>query len=110
MFNKVILVGRITADPTLKTAGDKEYCGFQIAVNRYKKDEVDFFKVATFGHTAEFISQYVNKGDLLLVDGRLTTNQWQGKDGTQKRSVEIIANGVNLLRKKAQDGNDEIPF
>ena len=102
MFNKVILVGRITADPTLKTAGDNEYCGFQIAVNRYKKDEVDFFKVATFGHTAEFISNYVNKGDLLLVEGRLQNNEWQGQDGVKRRSTEIIANSVQLMRKKNQ--------
>ena len=113
-FNKVILTGRITADPTLKTAGDKEYCGFQIAVGRYGKDNgADFFKVSTFGHTAEFISQYVNKGDLLLVEGRLQNNEWEGQDGTKKRSTEIIANSAQLLRKKTnaeEKQNDKIPF
>ncbi len=101
-FNKVILTGRITQDPALKMAGDREYCGFQIAINRYKDTGVDFVKVATFGHTAEFVSQYVNKGDLLLVEGRLQNHEWQGQDGVKRRSTEIIANSVQLMRKKNQ--------
>ena len=108
-FNKVIVTGRIAQEPELKMAGDREYCGFQIAINRYKDTGVDFVKVATFGHTAEFVSQYVNKGDLLLVEGRLQNNEWQGQDGVKRRSTEIIANTVQLMRKKNQSNEAELP-
>jgi single-strand DNA-binding protein len=128
-FNKIILTGRITKDPNLKyLESGKAHVGFQIAVDGYDKDkQADFFHVATFGHTAEFISKYVNQGDLLLVEGRLVNNNWITKDGEKRYSVQIIAQQVQLLRKKntaneepkeeseeeipeIQDGTDEIPF
>ncbi len=133
MFNKVILVGRITHDPEIKIANDKQYLDFQLAVNRYGKDDKsDFFKVVCFGKTAEFVDKYVKKGNLMLIEGSLRDNQWTDEYGQKKRKTEIIAQRIQLLEKRQKEqeqlpspqpqeipeptvedengGKDEIPF
>ena len=112
MFNKVILVGRITHDPELKIANGKEYLDFQFAVNRYGKNNgADFFKVVCFGKTAEFIDSYVKKGNLLLVEGSLRDNQWTDEYGQKKRKTEIIAQRIQLLEKKEkqEEQGEQLP-
>ncbi len=120
-FNKVVLTGRITAEPELKTSGEKEFMNFSLAVNRYGKDAAaDFFKVVVFGKTAEFISKYIHKGDLLLIEGRLSTSSWVDNNGVKKYSTDILSNSVMLMRRKNENSqseknvqdkdSDEIPF
>ncbi len=101
-YNKVILVGRITHDPELKaTTSGTEIVNFQLAVNRYGKDnKADFFRIVCFGKTAEFVSTYVTKGRLLLVEGSLRNNVWQDNTGQKRSSVEITANRVELMEKR----------
>ncbi len=100
-FNKVILVGRITHDPELKvTQGGTEVVNFQLAVNRQRKDDpADFFRIVCFNKTAEFLSNYVTKGKLLLVEGSLRNNTWQDNSGQKKTSTEIIAMRIALMEK-----------
>lgn len=103
-YNKVILVGRITHDPELKaTTSGTEIVNFQLAVNRYGKDnKADFFRIVCFGRTAEFVSTYVTKGRLLLVEGSLRNNVWQDNAGQKRNSVEITANRVELMEKRGE--------
>ena len=121
-MNKVILTGRITKEPELKQSGETIFCPFNIAVNGYKKGDVDFFKVTAFNNSAKFIKEYVHKGDLLLVDGSLHTNKWT-YEGVEHSIVEITAQNVQLMRKKQTTSefkkgdnsensvqSDEIPF
>ena len=109
MFNKVILVGRITHEPQIKVANDKEYLDFQIAINRYGKNEQsDFFKIVCFGKTAEFVDAYVKKGNLLLVEGSLRDNQWTDEYGQKKRKTEVMAQRIQLLQKKEKQ-EEQLP-
>lgn len=101
-YNKVILVGRITHDPELRaTISGTEVVNFRLAVNRYGKDQqADFFKIVCFGKTAEFVSNYVTKGRLLLVEGSLRNNVWQDNTGQKRSSVEVIANRIEFMEKR----------
>lgn len=94
MINRVIIAGRMVADPELKrTATGKAVTTFRIAFNR--KDEADFFTVVAWGSTAENVVKYTAKGRTVTVDGRLTSRQYE--TGGQKRTViEIVAESVEF--------------
>ncbi|WP_036225952.1 single-stranded DNA-binding protein [Mesoaciditoga lauensis] len=110
-YNKVILVGRITHDPELKaTTSGTEIVNFQLAVNRYGKDkQADFFRIVCFGRSAEFVSTYVKKGTLLLVEGSLRNNVWEDSTGQKRSNTEIIANRVEIMEKKGSNTFEEAP-
>ena len=136
-FNKVILLGNLTRDPEVRyTPSGTAVASFAIAVNRkYKqgdetKDEVSYIDIVVFGKTAENCGQYLNKGDGILVDGRLQQRRWDDKETGQKRSkVEVVAQSVNFMPKRSAQpaagsrggteaepmpeppvGEDDIPF
>jgi single-strand DNA-binding protein len=108
-FNKVILLGNLTRDPEVRyTPSGTAVASFAIAVNRkYKqgeetKDEVSYIDIVVFGKTAENCGQYLNKGDAILVEGRLQQRRWDDKDSGQKRSkVEVVAQLVNFMPKRS---------
>jgi single-strand DNA-binding protein len=106
-FNKVMLIGRLTRDPELRyTSGGLAMVSFSIAVDRPFKDQqtgerkTDFFRCKAWRQKAEFVSNYVQKGRLVAVDGRIEMNEYVGQDGTKKYSTDIVADNVELL-----DGN-----
>lgn len=111
-YNKVIQLGNLTRDPEVRyTPGGTAVASFAIAVNRrYKqgdevKDEVSYFDVVAFGKTAENCGQYLNKGDSVLIDGRLQQRRWDDKETGQKRSkVEIVAQTVTFMPKRNTGG------
>ena len=111
-FNKVILLGNLTRDPEVRyTPSGTAVASFAIAVNRkYKqgeetKDEVSYIDIVVFGKTAENCGQYLNKGDAILVEGRLQQRRWDDKDSGQKRSkVEVVAQVVNFMPKRTGAG------
>lgn len=93
-FNKVILGGRLTSDPELKTTQSGiSVTSFRIAVNRRSKDgnESDFFSVTAWRKTAEFISQYFRKGSCICVSGSLQNREWTDKDGNKRTVTEVQA-------------------
>ncbi len=101
-FNKVIFVGRLTKDPVIvQGKNDTTFCGFSIAVGRFKKDETDFFDAIAFGTQAEFLVKNTHEGDLLLVEGRLQNELWADQDGTKRQKAKIFVNALELLCKKA---------
>lgn len=102
-FNKVILIGNLTANPELKqTASGISACTFSIAVNRKYKDEngntaCDFINIVTWRKTAEFVNQYFTKGKPILVCGQLQTRTWTDKEGNKRYATEVVADEVSFV-------------
>lgn len=102
-FNKVILIGNLTADVELKaTASGTSVCSFSIAVNRRFKGEngqqdCDFITIVAWRQQAEFVSRYFSKGKPILVCGRLENRPWTDKNGNKRVSTEIIAEEVSFV-------------
>ena len=103
-FNKVILVGNMTADPELKqTTSGTSVCSFSIAVNRrFTKAEqgqqtVDFINVVSWRQNAEFVSRYFKKGNPILVCGQLQTRTWTDNQGQKRYATEVIADEVSFV-------------
>ena len=104
-FNKVILIGNITADPELKqTQSGTSVCSFSIAINRYSKEpdakKVDFFTVVAWQAKAEFVSRYFKKGSGIVIVGRLENREWTDKQGNKRISTEIIAEEISFAGGK----------
>ncbi len=111
-FNKVILLGNLTRDPEVRyTPNGIAVASFAIAINRkYKqgdetREEVSYIDIVVFGKQAESCGQYINKGDSVLIDGRLQQRRWDDKESGQKRSkIEVIAQSVNFMPKRSSPG------
>ena len=101
-FNKVILIGNLTADPELKqTTNGVSVCSFNIAVNRsFVKEndqKCDFFTIQTWRHQAEFVTKFFTKGKPILVCGQLQTRNWTDKEGHKRTSMEIVADELQFV-------------
>jgi len=104
-LNKAILIGNLTRDPELRSlpSGIK-VCSFSIATNRVWKDKdgvkqeaADFHNIVVFGRQAENVSQYMRKGNSLLVEGRMQTRSWEDKtSGEKKYRTEVVADRVQF--------------
>ena len=105
MLNSVNLMGRLTADPELKTTENgNSVVSFSIAVQRsYQRDQVDFIDIVAWRRTAEFICQYFKKGQMIAIEGSLQTRNWTDKEGKNRKSVEVIANNVHFCEGRKQD-------
>lgn len=95
-MNQICLVGRLTGDPSSKQFGERVVAEFSIAVNRNKKDETDFFNVKVWGKSAEFVLNYLRKGRLVSVSGRMESRKYE-KDGRNTTFWEVNADSVNGL-------------
>lgn len=109
-LNRVVLIGRLTRDPeTRTTAGGKSVANFSIAVDKRIKPQdgsptADFFNCQAWGSTADFVGNYLSKGRLVAVDGRLQTRKYTASDGTPRDVCEIVAENVQGLDKPKDDG------
>ncbi len=103
-FNKVIILGNLTRDPEQRTLpSGQPVVNFSVATNRFYSDKsggkqqmVEFHNVVAFGKLAEICSRYLNKGKLVLVEGRIQTRSWQGQDGAKKYRTEIVMENMQL--------------
>ncbi|MFT5170793.1 MAG: single-strand DNA-binding protein [Candidatus Marinamargulisbacteria bacterium] len=108
MYNKAFLIGRLTRDPeTRVTTSGITLSRFTVAIDRFqKKDsgekEADFIRVVTWRRLAEICGQYLKKGKLVAVEGRLQIDSYE-KDGQTKTSAEIVADNVRMLDRVTQD-------
>lgn len=99
-LNRVILIGRLTRDPELRTTTTgKNVVEFSIAVNKRIKPtdgspDADFFRVKAWNQTAEYVNNYLTKGRLVSVDGRIETRKFTDKDGNNREIFEIVADSV----------------
>lgn len=104
MLNRIVLIGRLTKDPDSQyTTSGIAVARFRIAVDRPTKNadtgekETDFIDVVAWRRTAEFVSQYMTKGRLVAVDGRLQMRSWVAQDGTKRTAYEVVADNVQGL-------------
>jgi single-strand DNA-binding protein len=103
-LNKVFLIGRVTADPELRTTpGGQSVTNFGLATNRIwtdkagaKQNETEFHNIVAWGRSAEIASQYLKKGSMAFVEGRLRTRTWQDKQGQTRRTTEIMLERLQL--------------
>lgn len=107
-MNKVVITGRTTKDIELKvTTSGTNVATFSIAVKRaYKgngEQESDFFECVAYSKTAELISKYVKKGDMVGIDGRLQTRNYTNREGRKVYITEIIVENVEFLQTKKQE-------
>lgn len=108
-LNRVCLIGRLTRDPELRTTtSGKSVVDFSLAVNKRIKPsdgspDADFFRIQAWGHTAEFVSNYLTKGRLVSVDGRLQSRKYTASDGSNREVVEIVADNVQSLERPRDD-------
>ena len=111
--NNVILIGNLGADPELRyTQSGIAVANFDIAVNRQSKDkdDVDWFRIVCWGKLAEAVANYCAKGQMVLVEGSLQSRSYEGKDGTKRRAVEVVASAVRFGQKPEQGGQAQDDF
>lgn len=109
-LNKAIIIGRLTRDPQSKTLpSGQSVTSFGMATDRFftdksgqKQQQTEFHNIVTFGRLAEIASQYLAKGSLVLIEGRLQTRSWQDSSGNNRSRTEIIAERIQLGPKSAK--------
>jgi single-strand DNA-binding protein len=113
-LNKVILIGRVGADPEVRyMPSGNAVANVRLATNESYKDKTsgqmqeatEWHRIVMYGKLAEIVGQYVQKGKLLYVEGRIRTNKWQDQSGQDRYTTEIIANEMQLLGSNG--GRDE---
>lgn len=126
-LNKVFLIGRLTADPVLRTTpSGQSVCSFSIATNRVwtdrgsgqKKEETQFHSIVLWRRLAEISSQFLTKGSLVFIEGRLQTRSWQDPSGKKQYRTEITAERMQLgpraagkvVPKGEETAPEEIPI
>lgn len=109
MYNRVVLIGRITAQPSLKyTAQGTAVTNFTLAVNRkFNKEETDFVNIVVWRQQAEFAANYGDKGRLALVEGRLQVRNYENQEGKKVYVTEVVADEVRFLDGKKKEGQQE---
>jgi len=117
MMNRVILVGRLVADPDLRyTPAGIPVANFRIAVDRPFKNaagerDTDFFNVVAWRGSAEFAANYLGKGRLVGIDGRLQLRQWETPEGQKRSTVDVVAEQVQALdrARNGEGGEEDMP-
>lgn len=112
-LNKVFIIGRLTSDPQLRsTPSGQSVASFSLATNRtwvnkqgQKQEEVQFHNIVAWGRQAEIINQFLKKGGLAMVEGRLQTRNWQDKQGQNRSTTEIICERVQLGPRSGGGGD-----
>lgn len=108
MLNRIILIGRLTRDPELKyTTNGTAVVNFTLAVNRkFNRDETDFIDIVAWRGLAENCANYLGKGRLAAVEGRLQIRSYEANDGTKRKVAEVIADDVRFLDKAGGSSNE----
>ena len=106
MLNVVAIMGRLVADPELRTTPQgTNVCSFRIACDRNfarqgEQRQADFIDIVAWRSQAEFVSKYFQKGSLIAIDGSIQTRQYQDKNGNNRTSVAVVADNINFAGSK----------
>jgi single-strand DNA-binding protein len=108
--NKVILVGRLGRDPeTRYTSGGQAVANFSVATDESYKDRngerqkrTEWHKIVVWGKQAEIAQQYLKKGSLVFIEGRIQSREWQDKEGQKRTSFEIVASNFRMLGGRSE--------
>lgn len=113
MLNHIALLGRLTDNPVLRSVGAGISCAnFTLAVNRDFKNkdtgdyETDFLDIVAWRGTADFVSKYFTKGQLVVVEGRVETSSYTDRENVRRRKWQVIANQVHFAEGKRDGGNN----
>ena len=107
MLNVVAIMGRLVADPELRTTPNGvNVASFRIACDRNfarqgEQRQADFIDIVAWRSQAEFVCKYFQKGSLIAIDGRLQSRNYQDKNGNNRTAIEIVANNVNFAAPKS---------
>ncbi|MEE1137230.1 MAG: single-stranded DNA-binding protein [Acutalibacteraceae bacterium] len=111
MLNNAVIMGRLVADPELRTTGSGiSVSSFTVAVdrrfNRQGEDrQADFIDIIAWRQTAEFVCKYFRKGSMIAVQGYIQTRMYEDKNGNKRKAVEIVADNVSFCGSKAESGS-----
>lgn len=111
MLNCVTLMGRLTADPEVRTTTTgKSVCTFSIAVDRSfaragEQRQTDFINIVAWESTANFVSRYFAKGSMIAIQGQIQTRSYEDKNGNKRTAFEVIAREVSFCGSKAETGS-----
>lgn len=115
MINSVVIMGRLTFDPELRTTPNGiSVVRFQVACERNfqrsgEERKADFIDVTAWRQTAEFISRYFHKGSMIAVEGSIQTENFTDQNGNKRKSVQVVANNVSFCGSKAESGTNSNP-
>ena len=115
MYNKAILIGRLTADPELKqTPNGVSVCSFSIACDRpfsskSGEKQTDFINIVAWRQNAEFVSRYFSKGRLIGIDGSIQTRNYEDKNGNRRTAVEVVADRAFFVDSKSSASASSAP-
>lgn len=110
MLNVVAIMGRLVADPELKTTpAGISVCTFRIACDRNfvqqgQQRQADFIDVVAWRHNADFLCKYFAKGSMVAVQGHLQTRQYQGRNGSNRTAVEVVADSLSFADSNKKPG------
>ena len=106
-MNKIMLIGRLTADPNVQVKGSTQWASFSLAVDRrFKKEDgptADFFNCVAFGKLAELFNQYVFKGSKIAITGEMQQDNYTDKDGNKRYSWSVIVSEMDFCESKRQE-------
>ncbi len=116
-LNKVQIIGNLGQDPEMRfTANGRAVSTFNVAVNRSyttgdgeRREETEWVRVVAWARLAELVSQYLTKGRLVYVEGRLQTRQWDDKEGQRRYTTEVIAQDIQFLDRGESAPSDRQP-
>ena len=112
MLNVVAIMGRLVADPELKTTQQgTSVCSFRIACDRNfvrqgEQRQADFIDIVAWRQQAEFVTKYFQKGSLIAIEGSLQSRQYQDKTGANRTAVEVVASNINFAGPKSSNAGD----
>jgi single-strand DNA-binding protein len=117
MVNKAIIIGRLTRDPEVRTTGNgTSVTSFSVATSfnwtnqqGQKQEQTEYHNIVAWRRLGEIVAQYLKKGSLVYVEGRLQTRSWEGQDGKKNYRTEIIANEMKMLGSKPTGGGAGSP-
>lgn len=109
MINNATLMGRLTADPVLRTTNNgTSVTSFSIAVDRKytptgQERQTDFIDCVAWRSTAEFINRYFNKGSMIALEGEIQTRTWEDNNGNKRKAVEVVVSNVSFCGDKKKE-------
>lgn len=112
MLNKASLIGRLGGDPEIRyTQSGTAVANFTMATNERWKDQqgqpqesTEWHRIVAFGRLGEICGEYLSKGSLVYIEGRIQTRQWEDKDGNKRYTTEIVAREMKMLDSKGSAG------
>lgn len=110
-LNRVILIGRVVAQPEMRyTTSGKAVANFRLAVDRRgKNDEADFIPIVAWERTAEICGEFLTKGKLVAIEGRLQTRTYETKDGQKRSAFDVVADDMRMLSGRNEGEGQAAP-